>query len=202
MTIGAAVAVTLKSVRTRHDLTMDDVATAARAHGATWSSGSIQRFEAGKPQMTIETMIVLAQALTDLTGKPLTLADLLDGARGTLIDLKIGRPVPVEHVVAALKGDPVDLHAHDGSSPKAVASPAEERAAAKLGIAADELQTRAMDLWGRSLEEMSAHEAGEGASPQRRGARTVRLINEMAEYIAQEEEDRQDLHDSLRREIN
>lgn len=63
---------------------------------------------------------------------------------------------------------------------------AEKRAAEKLEVPPVELQRRAQDLWGRSLEEESNHRAGPGSSPQARGRVTRVLVSEMLASIEEE----------------
>ncbi|WP_062304733.1 helix-turn-helix domain-containing protein [Demequina subtropica] len=58
-------------------------------------------------------------------------------------------------------------------------SQAEYRAGRQLGVQPGRVQEVARALWGRSLDDESARRAGEGASPQKRGRATRRLLEEL-----------------------
>ncbi|MCK6083219.1 hypothetical protein KZX32_06920 [Corynebacterium kefirresidentii] len=66
-----------------------------------------------------------------------------------------------------------------------VVTPGEERLAAKLGISAEQLQDWAQQLWGEAIEARRDRLAGEGASPQKRGRVSGKLLDELRQ--AQEE---------------
>lgn len=61
--------------------TRDNVADHGRTYGAPWSGGSIRAIERGEFKATVETLALLALALTDLRGDDgpgVTIADLLE----------------------------------------------------------------------------------------------------------------------------
>lgn len=70
--------------------------------------------------------------------------------------------------------------------PRSSASLAESRAAKKLGIRPFELQQRAIQMWGRPLEDEALSRAGSESTPQARGRITRVLVDEMREFLAEE----------------
>ncbi|MGG5753817.1 helix-turn-helix domain-containing protein [Zafaria sp. Z1313] len=79
-TISEAVGAYVARMRKEHGLTLDQVAGAARAHGATWSATSVSNIERGQASLTLPTLLFLAWACGDLLGRPQTLSDLLGSA--------------------------------------------------------------------------------------------------------------------------
>ena len=69
----------------------------------------------------------------------------------------------------------------------ALVTPGEERLASKLGISAEQLQDWSQQLWGEAIEARRDRLAGEGASPQKRGRVSGKLL---AEIRAAKEEGR------------
>lgn len=67
----------------------------------------------------------------------------------------------------------------------ALVTPGEERLASKLGISAEQLQDWSQQLWGEAIEARRDRLAGEGASPQKKGRVTGKLLDELRQ--AQEE---------------
>lgn len=64
-------------------------------------------------------------------------------------------------------------------------TPGEERIAGKLDITAEQLQVWSQELWGEAIEARRDRLAGEGASPQKKGRVTGKLLDELRK--AQEE---------------
>lgn len=85
MTIADAVAAYLSVVRRENGFTLDQVAQAARSHGASWSASSVSNIERGQASLTLPTLILLGLAVGELTERPLSLSNLLGDAEGILL---------------------------------------------------------------------------------------------------------------------
>jgi hypothetical protein len=104
-----------RMIRLGADKSLDDVATAARRYGLRWSTGSVGDFEAGRTSPNLATLLIVATVLRDLTGAPVTLADLFrDDVRergGRQVAIRPDLVMPRSAVRAALSGEPVALPA-------------------------------------------------------------------------------------------
>jgi transcriptional regulator with XRE-family HTH domain len=108
MAIPAAVGSFLARTRRDHGFTLDQIARAARSHGASWSASSISNIERGQASVTLQTMTLLALALGDLLGRPLALADLLgDAVALSLAGEGGGHVVARSWMDSVLSGGPV-----------------------------------------------------------------------------------------------
>lgn len=67
----------------------------------------------------------------------------------------------------------------------ALVTPGEERLAKKLDISAEQLQNWSQQLWGEAIEARRDRLAGEGATPQKKGRVSGKLLDELRQ--AQEE---------------
>lgn len=194
-----AVAAYVRTFRKSRGLTLDDIAKTGRAFGASWSMSSIQAIECGRSALTLPTLIHLALALGHLSGTPLKLVDLLGPAAAVDNPTAApqGQPVPLSWVERALAGDTVEMTVADyqdarrasaavglcRDSGTPAASLAEKRAANKLALTVRELQERAIQCWGRSLEEEALNRAGQDRTPQARGRVTRILVSEIGQSI-------------------
>lgn len=115
----------LRSFREEHGLTLDAVARAGREHGASWGTASVGNIEAAKAALTVPTLVTLALALNRLTGRALTLSDLL-GSTEFVTLMPGAQPVSRPWLDRVLAGDSVTLKATDIASSR----PYEERKAA------------------------------------------------------------------------
>lgn len=220
-------------MRETHGLTLDQVAQAGRRYGATWSASSVRNLERGQASIPLPTLIHLALALGDLTGRPLTLSDLFGEAQAVSLDADDRIQVTRTWLDRMLAGQPLTITpddipwiAHDGDEPgsqlsvetqhteggisdaldelieqsqippepnwaqmdsRQTPSLAEKRAAEKLNIRPAELQQRAIQLWGRPLDEESTRRSGPGSSPQARGRVTRRLMDEIRDVLTKSE---------------
>ena len=109
LTISAAVGAFVSQARREHGLTLDQIATAARAFGASWSASSVRNIERGQASLTLPTLLLLALALGDLLGRPLTLSNLLGDAE--VLTLVAGEENPIRRswVDAAVSGAEVTI---------------------------------------------------------------------------------------------
>lgn len=112
ITIPATVAAFVSRIRREHGLTLDQIAGAARSNGANWSASSVSNIERGQASLTLPTLLFLALALGDLTGRPLTLSDLLGDARAIALMADGRCSVKRTWVDAALKGGQVAMRDH------------------------------------------------------------------------------------------
>jgi hypothetical protein len=149
-------------------------------------------------------MLHLAMTLGSLTGKRLSLIDLLGDAgaitltqdpssamtREWLNRMLAGAPVEATpddlawiHDVAEERAfDELDAASKTPPGPRGVrvgSSLAEERAAVRLGVDVPTLQRLAQEAWSDTLEAEARRRAGEGSSPQARGRVTRVLIDEI-----------------------
>lgn len=79
-TISVAVGAFVSQMRRERGLTLDQIARAARSYGASWSASSVSNIERGQASLALPTLLLLALALGDLLGRPLTLSALLGDA--------------------------------------------------------------------------------------------------------------------------
>ncbi|TFD80367.1 helix-turn-helix domain-containing protein [Cryobacterium fucosi] len=93
-TVSAAVGAFVSQVRREHGLTLDQIARAARSYGASWSASSVSNIERGQASLTLPALLLLALALGDLVGQPLTLSALLGDAE--VLTLVSGGQHPVK----------------------------------------------------------------------------------------------------------
>ena len=176
---------------------IDDVARAARRHGANWGPNRVWDIEHGKVPPTVPTLIALALALGDVHGREFTLADLMasDESVTLLDDLTVtsdelagflrGGVVVVDEkqlMAEALRSIRATLKSQDDWPPRCkrikhgllVAvlrdyGEAEEYLARDLGLDRDRLVAEMCALWGRSFHAERDAIAGEGVTKQKRG---------------------------------
>ncbi|MBT2497139.1 helix-turn-helix transcriptional regulator [Microbacterium sp. ISL-59] len=111
-----AIADFLRSFRTEHRLTLDDVARQAREFGAGWGVSTVRNFESARSAVTLPNLLVLAASLNALAGSSLTLDDLLGDTATFSAPSVHGAGVTREWVRSALAGAPVRLSLTDTSS--------------------------------------------------------------------------------------
>lgn len=83
-----------RALRLDAQRSLEDVATAARSLGLPWSTGRVGDFEAGRAAPSLPTLLVVAAALGDVIGRPISLADLFDGAGDVAINDSLRIPLP------------------------------------------------------------------------------------------------------------
>lgn len=77
LSIDAVIGRNLAELRQSHGLSQDDIAGAARLFGFRWNSARISRMERGESAMTVDTLMALCVVLSEATGDPVKLLDLL-----------------------------------------------------------------------------------------------------------------------------
>lgn len=191
-TIPEVVGHNLRQRRVDHTLTLDQIARGLRMYsGELWSSGRVSRFEHGDGPVTVDTLILLAVTLTDLTGNGVTPADLLE-ADGTVT---IGRAseattesdaggITVEGALVKqyLLGQKVGLH-HPFQMELVELPLADKRAATKLGIDEQRFREISRELWGHLMSEEVEAQAPPGATAQKKGRITRNLRADMQKAL-------------------
>lgn len=94
-------------IRELKEVRQADLATSLRARGVKWSWNRISELEAGKKNVSIEQLVLLADALGDVADAEISLAHLLDGDGQVLLseDVAVDRAV----MRGYLHGDAVDI---------------------------------------------------------------------------------------------
>lgn len=100
----------LKTCRAEHGLTLDQVARAGRMFGARWNASSVKAIEVGRASTTIQTLLVLALAIGELTGQPVRLAELFStGSDFSPPSFGARAPISREWLAEVLAGSPVQV---------------------------------------------------------------------------------------------
>jgi hypothetical protein len=140
----------------RGDATADEVATAARNHGLNWGTGRISDLEHGRVSPTLPTLVVLAGALGEVRGQPVTLADMVrhDGFIALTSDLVLHSDALQRY----LGGSPVEIKASDIIDFQSIAKKIKQAAAqlAKLLPELGKVKTRE----AQSVERQSGPRTG------------------------------------------
>jgi hypothetical protein len=95
-----------RAIRLNSGATLEEVAKAARYYGLKWATNKVGDFEAGRVAARLETLYVVAAALGDVTGRPVTLADLFVGQGPVAINERL--TIDIGKVAAALSGSPIE----------------------------------------------------------------------------------------------
>lgn len=199
----------MRAIRQAHGLTLSDVARAVRAYGLWWSTGRVGDIENGRGVVTIETAVALSLALSEATGQPVTVPELLLPAEDGALTLGNGVDVYAGTFVDVVRGDLTELTAGDivggVEAAEEVISKgfdyyseigegltmgqimdaqqaldlADQRAARKLGVTEGAFIGACLRRWGQLLSQEAADRAGAGASPQARGQVTRKLLQEL-----------------------
>lgn len=106
-TYALAIGSYVKNVRMKHDLTLEAVANAGRNFGATWTIGSIRNLELGKMAPSLPNILILALAIGQLTGTPISLSELLGEATELDLPSTDGEAIKRDWVNAALSGEKI-----------------------------------------------------------------------------------------------
>jgi hypothetical protein len=91
--------------RARYGLTLESIATAARAYGVKWNVSRVRELEAGQLGVPVQNLLVLAQVFFDLTGERRQLVDFFEGARRVRVTPEL--EVPTSQVYDAIGGQAV-----------------------------------------------------------------------------------------------
>lgn len=105
----SAVGKFLSAYRVDHELTLDQIARAARTFGVAWGTQSVRNIQTGNATPTLPTLITLALALNQLTGEKLTLSDLLGDAEAIGPPTALGLPFSRPWVEQVLQGGVIEV---------------------------------------------------------------------------------------------
>jgi hypothetical protein len=210
--IASVIGVNAKRLRGHHKA--EELARAVTAAGMKWGTGRVADLEAGRVSPTLPTLLVLAQAFSDLLGRPVRVkTDLLAGhgrvkvTGGLVADLSavrdslsgavnLPRPSTVspeqlrEHVADTLPGMLAALSSQPAGRTELLwriyndCGLTEDRTASALGIDLGTLTEAMADLWGDTLSAQRDQRAGPNASAQKRGQITRQLREELRKALA------------------
>ncbi len=188
----------VREVRVSEGITLDQLARQAREHGLRWSTARVIEFEKGALRLTLPMLLVVAQSLSELTGREIGLGHLIPPSSSPFVRVTDEWVVNRSRLAKILGFQPVRLgtlvdvggdwtHQDLKETADAVAgafarlSPtlAEERAAKRLGVRPRRVAAAAHILWRRHLDEEVAARAGSDASPQAKGHITRQLLAEI-----------------------
>lgn len=167
---------------------MDEVAQIVRKKlGLRWSSGNVSTIEAGASSVTITNLLILSHALGELTGRPVTLLDLLDFEGEVKTGIRNAAMLDADFKTWFQHGNPHFKFSTEAPyQTEANSTPAEDRAAKSLGMPVSSFRFWARRLWGQSFEDKRDELAGEAASPQKKGRISRALKDQIFECYEKE----------------
>lgn len=168
----------VRSLRESAGITQDQLARAVSrtGTGVRWTRARLGQVESGRATPDLATMVAIALALDDLTGRAYRLTDLLPDADDP--GLALLRAAVAGQVVRHRSPDPDDPRDDPGWGQ------VEDRAASAWGGAADRLVLdTARALYGHTATEERDARAGADATPQLRGWVTRALLAELTEAV-------------------
>ncbi|MDJ0337455.1 hypothetical protein [Cryobacterium sp. PH31-O1] len=177
--ISSVVGANVKALRVRNGLTLESLASKARSYGLKWTTARVVELEHGRIPVGLPVLLIVTQSLSDLIGTPLALGDLLRSQSGMTLTNKAS--VSPETVSRMFDSAVPSLGKHEatvGAGNVAPAGLAESRAAKALGVSLQELTTRSLKLWGKTITERRDEIAPVG-TPQARGHASRQLISEL-----------------------
>jgi transcriptional regulator with XRE-family HTH domain len=194
-TIREVVGENVRRIREKAGARQDDVSTAARSVGLSWTRSKITALERGEKALDLADAVLLAEAMAQIAGQPVSIAaDLFAGDGAVRLS-----PVTViqrEALRRFLGGDPVRLFAREGERTSNLFSPfpdaahaqmkageAEERAGRTLGISKLEVAHLAVGLWGLTLGEERDRRVGDEVPLASRSAKRGRVTRQLVEDL-------------------
>ena len=201
----------LQTIRTDLGVTLDQVARSLKRAGVQWSTGGVSNIEKARSTPNIQTLILLAYALTESNDKeavtPLELLSAYDddvvqlgdlrlrGAsynrllNGDLAEIEVGDLVDGQERLDNLAKNFGEITEKYGPGVTLTDiqlaensySLSDSRAAKKLNMGRHEFIGASVRQWGHLLSVEAELRAGENASPQLKGRKTRELIAELVE---------------------
>jgi transcriptional regulator with XRE-family HTH domain len=186
-------------LRKTAELTLDQVAIAARKRGLNWSESRVADFESGRVAPNLATLVAFCLALADAgcaaaalpellhSETPIQINDSLSLSSEQVVNLFSRRPastaattkrvIPLTTTLKALEdmGILAELDEISGAT--------EERTRKALGISPMELAELSARLWNTSFSEERDRRAGPGANAQARGQVSRQLRKELQAAI-------------------
>lgn len=187
-----------QTLRQEKGVKLQDFARAMRRYGLAWSTGRVGDFESGRVAPSLATLLVVASALGDVIGQPVTLAELFAGVGRVQVNDELDVHLTV--LRAALSGVPVSVRANPrltgvltpnwaGISPQLHLRvlgdfvETDERVCKRLGVPTDVGAAAMAKLWRRTFTAERDHRAGPGTNAQHRGQVSRQLQAELKEVI-------------------
>lgn len=203
----------VRAARRAQNLTLDQVALAARARGLRWSEPRVSDFEAGKVPPNLAMLAALSLALTDLGCEGVSVAELCDW--DSEVELNPDQVVPGAILRAVVSGTresaPVlaprarrtasgitetvycDLSTLEqfGEHRRALAQAfdlgaSDARVKKALDISDDLYRQLLKRLWGKPFTAERDSRAGDDASPQKRGRVSRQMYDELRTALAEQ----------------
>lgn len=177
----------VRTLREAAKRSRDDLARACQRAGLRWDAGRVAHLEQGRVAATLPNLIGVAQALTELAGRGVTLAELLP-AEG-VVEFNDGRRMRAAGLRAALAGQPVERPAAPeiGTISDPTLEPgwgkADDKLVADLGLDAYAVRAATQELFGRTATQERDARAGAEATPQKRGRVTRAIVAEVANLL-------------------
>lgn len=201
-TIPQVVGTNLRSIRSEYGLTLNDVAKALRTYNLHWSTGRLGDIEAGRGSATVQMVLALSLALSEVCGVPISSLRLLASDAPVLLD---GEHLAVKGEVfeRLVKGEqssidfstdrpgPTEEELLERAFPSAYAAKKQEdqlsvdwdladsRAAKRLGMSDQAFQALCFRTWGHLLSVEVQQRADPDASPQKKGRITRELMKDL-----------------------
>ncbi|OZD05122.1 hypothetical protein CH275_12185 [Rhodococcus sp. 06-235-1A] len=189
----------------------DAVAKAAQLYGLQWTDSRVSELESGRVSPTIPTLIVLALALTKVTGSHIGIGDLLGTEEKVLITetlafsghalaslvegtefdalnpaevwLETSKLDEVGRAIDSQRHLPPGVSLEDLDDAYNRRTAADERAAKDMDLGDVLLAIWSLKTWGRTFSEERDQRAGPDANAQKRGQIARTLKNELRESI-------------------
>lgn len=196
--LAEAIGAGARELRLGANVTLEQMAQAAKLYGLRWTSGRVGDFEAGRIAPTLPTLIAAAAALGKAIGRPVALCELIGGTgevavtdalaldRSVLSALLGGRPVEPP-------GSPAETrltihHRHKGAAPTDPGFVQEVRLGFRdsdlrvcnnIGIDRERGAAAMAALWGQPFSAERDERAGPDANAQHRGQVSRQLKAEL-----------------------
>ncbi len=185
-----------------HDLrlaagaTLDQFALAARFCGLHWTTGRVGSFEAGRIPPNLETVYAAALALSQVTDRPVTLAQLLATDQPVQISDKLTIDGPA--LAAAMKGKPVTGETENYRKLSETVGKftakmmvgafreADMRMCRSIGVTPQRGAAAMFELWGMTFSNKRDELTEPGANAQRKGQISRQLKAELQNAISSE----------------
>ena len=182
-----------RAIRREANVSGEQLAVAASLYGLPWTSGRVGDFEAGRVAPSWPTWYAVAKALSHVTGRPVSMAELIQNVEdGTEIQINKVESVTASQLRSMLGGGPISAASgrHEGVTLSAtVVGPprlteGELRLLRGMGIDAKTALPVMLRLWdGRTLKQERDRRAEDGANVGRLSRISLELKNELREAI-------------------
>lgn len=177
-TLEETVAAFVKKTRRDYGLTLQDVAEAGNRHGAHWYKSSINNVERGAAALTLNFLVPLCRALSELTEREITILDLIRDQDRVVLH----RNSSVVLSPHSLRRVFVGVKPNRRIPPTRYFDPVEERAAEQLGVTPLDVRHLALERFESPLHTHLSQLLGEDPSPQDHGRRFAAAVNMLRQH--------------------